>query len=493
MKAKWNNKGYSLVELLITLAIFGIVMVGIAMIMRTTSASYVNGSSEVAMQTEVQIVANQIEELLVDADTGVRYGVFDGNSFWEIDSKGYSHYVLFDAADNKLMYQKRLEHEGYLANDYAWSLMADYVSAFSIEGYEKRQDGVTPSANCDNMVTIQLEMDNDGYVYEVSRDVFFRNAIEDDTVYNIEVAAGGGAGASEDYTDIVALDRYAILNLEKDYGIVSDIATEGSFGSFYEFVTVTYRTGNKDISNAISSATHSDAATQYIAVNSATIASMSSSVTKSDKIVVSGKDADGTVKKILLTTDAVEFTLNTTDATADGVVYLSTKTGDGQGGYTWLGVKGIDIASMISIHGKSYQYAMVGYIDSNSDQQYALDNANKPGTQTVSAVTHGHSNAVSINSSGVQENLALKADPETNGFIIVQDNNSLIATDAAKAAMQAGDMRVSIMVHFPGQSTTGTHSVVDLALTAPGYDMQYYKGGNIYNATPSGWGISFTN
>ena len=65
MKANRNNKGYSLVELLITIAIFGMVMIGIAMIMRTSSVSYLDGTREVAVQTEVQIVANQVEELLL--------------------------------------------------------------------------------------------------------------------------------------------------------------------------------------------------------------------------------------------------------------------------------------------------------------------------------------------------------------------------------------------------------------------------------------------
>ena len=72
MKTRLNNKGYSLVELMLTLFIFGIVMVGIALIMRTTTVSYKDGNAEVTMQTEAQIIANQVEELLVDVSMYLR-------------------------------------------------------------------------------------------------------------------------------------------------------------------------------------------------------------------------------------------------------------------------------------------------------------------------------------------------------------------------------------------------------------------------------------
>lgn len=492
MKAKRNNKGYTLVEMLITLAIFGIIMVGIAMMMRTTSISYLKGSREVAMQTEVQIVANQVEELLVDATTGFSGMLTDaaGRKYCWIQSGTTKHWLVFDSVEQELLYDSTADGSSY--TDDSLSLMAEYVSDFNITGWEKLS--ATPSDNCDNKVTIELAMNNEGYEYEVSREVFFRNALEDTTVYEIEGVAGGAETPEDTYTAKVSLDRYAVLNLQKEYGIVSDIAVTSNFATYYEFVNVTFRTGNTEIAKAISSASPAEAgtATAYIRVNAATTSSTTTAVKDTQGVVVSGKDASGVEKKILLTTDAVEFTVNTTEATADGVVYFSNKTGDGQGGYTWLGVKGIDIASMINISGKSYQYAMVAYIDTNNDQQYALVDSNKPTVKTVSTVSHGYSDGVALNNSGVQRNLALKADPETNGFILVQDNNALIANDNAKNAMLAGNMRLSIMIHLPSDSATGTHTVVDLAISAPGYDMQYYKGANTYNATPANWGITFT-
>ncbi len=419
MKAKRNNKGYTLVEMLITLAIFGIIMIGIAMMMRTTSISYLKGSREVAMQTEVQIVANQVEELLVDATTGFSGMLTDaaGRKYCWIQSGTTKHWLVFDSVEQELLYDSTADGSSY--TDDSLSLMAEYVSDFNITGWEKLS--ATPSDNCDNKVTIELAMNNEGYEYEVSRDVFFRNALEDATVYEIEGAAGGAETPEDAYTAKVSLDRYAVLNLQKEYGIVSDIAVTSNFATYYEFVNVTFRTGNTEVAKAISSASPAEAgtATAYIRVNAATTSSTTTSVKDTQGVVVSGKDASGVEKKILLTTDAVEFTVNTSEATADGVVYFSNKTGDGQGGYTWLGVKGIDIASMINISGKSYQYAMVAYIDTNNDQQYALVDSNKPTVKTVSTVSHGYSDGVALNNSGVQRGLALKADPETFLYRII--------------------------------------------------------------------------
>ena len=487
MKMKSNNKGYTLVELLVTLAIFGIVMISIGLMMRTTSVSYLNGTQEVSMQTEVQIVANQIEELLVDATTSFSGMGTDaeGRKYCNIVSNGQQHWLVFDAVEQKLLYQATAVGTGYA--DDGLSLMADYVSDFRITGWSKD----TSSPYCDNKVTIELKMNNNGYEYAVSRDAFFRNALEDPTVYEINGGGGGGGTPTDTYTAKFSLDRYAVLNLEKEYGITQITDFSSDFLTYYEFVNVTFNSGNLDVSKAITSASNSSTPTPYIRVNAAVTAATNTSVKESNGIYIKGKDDAGTEMSFLITTDAVEFEVNTTEATADGIVMLSQKTGDGQGGYTWLGVKGIDISSMINISHLSYSYAMVAYIDTNDDQQYAYSDSNKPQATTVNSVTHGHSNAVSINSSGIQENLALKADPETNGFIIVQDNNALMANDPAKAAMLAGNMRLSIMIHLPSDSSAGSHSVVDMALVGQGYDLLNYKGANVYTATPSSWHVSF--
>ena len=63
---KKNNKGYTLVELMLTLLIFSVIMISIIMIMRTTIVSYKNGLTEASVQENAQIAINQISNILVD-------------------------------------------------------------------------------------------------------------------------------------------------------------------------------------------------------------------------------------------------------------------------------------------------------------------------------------------------------------------------------------------------------------------------------------------
>ena len=511
MKARWNNKGYSLVELLITLAIFGIVMIGIALIMRTTSVSYVRGNSEVAMQTEVQLLANQVEELLVDADEGFTKVA----NIWKIMSQGSSHFIKYDTAEDKLFYQKDS------TDDDGWSLMAEYVTSFDINGWvsyptaEEIAAGAVPAAGCDNMVTIEIGMNNDDHVYEVSRDVYFRNAIENPSVYQLGSGSGDDDDGTDTYTAVICLNRYSVLNLKKDYGIVTVTGCSSNFTSFYEFLSEpSYATGNKDLCYAINFGGVSNAGTTeveqpdgstaqvtnmtpYIRVNSTNTLSLGAYTATDAVYSVTGKTASGTEKTFRIYTEAVSYDINTSNVgTANGVVYLANATGDGKGGYTWIGVKGIDIASMICINGVSYKYTLVAYIDEeNGDKKYEYSSSNKPGDiQTVNSVSHGYSSGLGINSSGVQRSIALKADPETNGFILVQDNNSTIFTDtAAQTAMSNGRMRLAVMIQLTDATSENdaTYTVLDFALVTQGTSMANYKGANMYtmnyNGTTGEW------
>ena len=66
-----NNKGFTLVELLVTIAILSLVMVEIFSMMQNSSKLYMNGTYEVALQTEAQQIIQQMENLLIDANSSV--------------------------------------------------------------------------------------------------------------------------------------------------------------------------------------------------------------------------------------------------------------------------------------------------------------------------------------------------------------------------------------------------------------------------------------
>lgn len=66
-----ENKGMSLVEVLITVAILAIVIVTAGAFMTTSSRSFAKGSADSDVQDEAELAVNQIEDLIIDVNGGV--------------------------------------------------------------------------------------------------------------------------------------------------------------------------------------------------------------------------------------------------------------------------------------------------------------------------------------------------------------------------------------------------------------------------------------
>lgn len=62
-----NNKGFSLIEIIIAIAIVSIVSVAIVLAMTSSSRVYSRSSVEAQMQSEAQLVANAVSEIGIDA------------------------------------------------------------------------------------------------------------------------------------------------------------------------------------------------------------------------------------------------------------------------------------------------------------------------------------------------------------------------------------------------------------------------------------------
>ena len=70
---KKNQKGFTLVELIIAVAIVAIVSVTIVSFMIAGSRSYASSSTETNIQQEAQIAMNQISDLIIDTSKAVTY------------------------------------------------------------------------------------------------------------------------------------------------------------------------------------------------------------------------------------------------------------------------------------------------------------------------------------------------------------------------------------------------------------------------------------
>ncbi len=67
-----NNKGFSLVELLCTIAIFSIIVTGVGTALVVSARSYQSGNVELDLQQQAQITSNLLTNLIIDSDRVVQ-------------------------------------------------------------------------------------------------------------------------------------------------------------------------------------------------------------------------------------------------------------------------------------------------------------------------------------------------------------------------------------------------------------------------------------
>ena len=225
---KKNNKGYSLVELVITLAIFSIIMLAIIMMMQTSMESYKDGLFETTMQEEAQIVANQVGDLLVDAKA------FNSSS-GSTGSKSYS----FTGPEGSFTLSQ--EGKNLLLNGDLLTDQLDVSDGFSIEGLDKRVSGDTTTVY-DNAVVVRVNINYQDRTYELKKDVYFRNNIEDNGLatdaeyYPFDASHGpskvGGSGGSTD--KLATVLRYSPYDVSAEYDLIADAELSTAAQSVFE-------------------------------------------------------------------------------------------------------------------------------------------------------------------------------------------------------------------------------------------------------------------
>ena len=74
-----QNKGFSLVELIIAIAILVIVTGAVCSFIVITSRNYANGNNDIGVQQEAQLAFNQISDVVIDARNSINYAGEDGS------------------------------------------------------------------------------------------------------------------------------------------------------------------------------------------------------------------------------------------------------------------------------------------------------------------------------------------------------------------------------------------------------------------------------
>ena len=445
-----NNKGYSLFELLVSIAIFAVVMLGIISIMSSTSVLYRNGQQEVTLQEEAQLVLNQIENILVDS-TGAVTEIQPG--FYTVVKGSELHGIKKE--DDKLFYAKGVVGDDMTAASVAWSPMADYVKDFEINGltYSATRD------SGDNRAQVILSMENAKYAYSGQKDVFFRNATENMTNYLIDAGSSTPDPSSGAFDKFVVIRRFEEFSLLEECGIVSDFAwidNGATLASTYYNMTELTVDGN--------------GMTNYIITPGTIInGNMSDAYEKDMMLGASGKDIKGNVVKVCFEVEPVEF------KSASAVMPLTSSYTTNSGTYIWVETKGIDMRNVSGV-----QYTGIFYNDVNNDHifdatggdtmynkkenigLYQGDNISNVGTSASQEYYSG---------SGTKVMLGLAACPESGHLMITTGNPS--ATNGSTEAINffnEGNKRINFAV-----TVQGVVYHLDYAVTYQGMDISNVK------------------
>lgn len=155
---KQDNRGFTFVELLVGIVIFGLVTTAALGFVVTASKTYGNVNGAINQNLDAQLAVNQIAEYLIDCNGSLSFS--ETGSSLRITNKGENgdEVYVFSLADDQLLLQT-----GNAQNNA--SLLANGVTVFDVE--------LSPSR-----AVISLNTEKRGRVLEESRTVALRNQPE---------------------------------------------------------------------------------------------------------------------------------------------------------------------------------------------------------------------------------------------------------------------------------------------------------------------------
>lgn len=134
IRQRHNNNGLSMVELLIAVAILGILSVSIFAFMNQGSRSYSSTSAELDVQTEAQLTANTITDRIIDCETQIRY--YDGHESTTVDSSGN----VITTTDSYSVSYVSPSGTTYTVNDHVLQLISANSKIQSVIFWDKDRD-----------------------------------------------------------------------------------------------------------------------------------------------------------------------------------------------------------------------------------------------------------------------------------------------------------------------------------------------------------------
>lgn len=437
-----NNKGYSLVELVMTLGCFSIIMIAIMLMMRTTIATYKDGLLETKKQQEAQIVANQVADLIVDATV---YGGGKANkdangvvtsSTYMFTTDGSPKRFVFDSTDKTLKFGtagyedplsdcvKEFEIQGIRASNIDKLPMGS-----GIPGSKSLDDAAVKQVEYDNTCRVRIKIEYLGREYEAVKDVHFRNDIENPQQYNVADDDAATPSPSPSGEKEICVLRYETIDLTKKYGITA-IVSQSNMAGWY---VVDDSTVNKS-SHGIT-----------VKCNEAINGNLNAPNNKASNCKITGKDSAGHETTFWFYTEPFAFDVGSKPVFID---YYESITNNGY--HQDMPIKGVHINEMLKA-GKTIQYTISfksnGAVLKTSDMQ------------TLSANTGGDNGQgnCELQFDGMRLKFGLVANAFANDLII-STGNEAHNQDATGKKYRTNDGKQELVfnLYFPGETSPRT-------------------------------------
>lgn len=162
---KKNNRGFTLVELIVSIAILGIIAVAAAGFLLAGTRSYTSVNYSVRLQYESQLVMSQIQNYVMNCNCGIAW---ENGTMYIVDTSDTGKTVNeIKLSGGKLMYGTPAAAE--TITDTAPDVMSEHVTGMTVT--------CTPNADTHRADTMQikLQMKMGGKEYEATQTIALRN------------------------------------------------------------------------------------------------------------------------------------------------------------------------------------------------------------------------------------------------------------------------------------------------------------------------------
>lgn len=145
MRLKHNNRGFTLVELIVSAAILSIVALAASAFMVAGARTYSSVNYTVRLQYEAQLAMAQLQEYTVDCTTGIAW---DGTTLYIVNGSTV-HLFKFDSAAQTLSYGTDTAADTMTPT---YALAAEHITAMDVDLADGKAE-----------ITLQMQRNNKSY------------------------------------------------------------------------------------------------------------------------------------------------------------------------------------------------------------------------------------------------------------------------------------------------------------------------------------------